>query len=71
MEVIIEDPKHFGAALKQFTAMIKKSGLIHELRERESYSKPSERKKVKRSKAAATRARAVKAAKKRNRNINH
>ena len=68
--IILNDNRELGAALKILKAQMKKSGLMEELDSRREYKKPSDKRKVKRSRAASQRARDKNAAKKRNRVIN-
>ena len=58
MSVIkVKDNEPFEIALKRFKKSVEKAGVLTELRRRESYDKPSVRKK---KKAAAARKRALK-----------
>ena len=50
IKVVVRDNK-VELALKQFKRKVKDSGLLLELREREFYKKPSDIKRVKKSKA--------------------
>jgi len=50
IKVVVRDNK-VELALKQFKRKVKDSGLLLELREREHYKKPSDIKRVKKSKA--------------------
>ncbi|MAG26831.1 30S ribosomal protein S21 [Candidatus Pacearchaeota archaeon] len=50
IKVVVRDNK-IELALKQFKRKVKDSGLLLELREREFYKKPSDIKRVKKSKA--------------------
>jgi len=50
IKVVVRDNK-IELALKQFKRKVKDSGLLLELREREHYKKPSDIKRVKKSKA--------------------
>ena len=50
ISVVVKDGK-VELALKQFKRKVKDSGLLLELREREFYKKPSDIKRVKKSKA--------------------
>ena len=50
INVVVKDGK-IELALKQFKRKVKDSGLLLELREREFYKKPSDIKRVKKSKA--------------------
>lgn len=49
--IIVKEGEHFEAALRRFKRTVEATGLIAELKSRESYEKPTEEKK--RKKAAA------------------
>jgi small subunit ribosomal protein S21 len=61
MEVIVKEGKEakeeLQKALKQFSSMVKKSELFHELRRREFFLKPSKKRLVKRQEALKRRKR--------------
>ena len=58
MEVVVKEGKdELGKALKIFNSMVKKSELVHELRRREFFLKPSKKKIAKRQEALRRRKR--------------
>ena len=61
-EVVIRENESFEAALKRFKKKVQQDGILQELKKREYYEKPSERRKRKMMAAIRRQAKRVRAA---------